>query len=169
MLKYIGFILASLLWIQSANAAISSGGRTYDGIKKIIINRNIRCPNYCTTISKYSREYNVPAQLIVSIIHNESAFNPKAVSPKGAKGLMQLMDINSKAAQINPFDPHENIRAGTALFARLMKRYNNVELALAAYNAGEGNVAKYGGVPPFPETKQYIKRVLAHYKKMRPI
>ncbi|WP_241212148.1 lytic transglycosylase domain-containing protein [Vibrio scophthalmi] len=164
MLKYIGFILASLLWIQSANAAITSGGRTYDGVKKIIIKRNIRCPNYCTTISKYSREYNVPAQLIVSIIHNESAFNPKAVSPKGAKGLMQLMDINSKAAQINPFDPHENIRAGTALFSRLMKRYNNVELALAAYNAGEGNVAKYGGVPPFPETRQYIKKVMAHYK-----
>lgn len=105
----------------------------------------------------------MPEKLIVAIIYYESHFNPKAVSSSGAKGLMQLMDFNSKG--INPFDPNANIQAGTALMARLLKKYNSIELALAAYNAGEGNVAKYNGVPPFPETQRYIQNVLRHYKR----
>ncbi|EPW6985801.1 lytic transglycosylase domain-containing protein [Vibrio parahaemolyticus] len=124
----------------------------------------ITCLRYCQEIKTHSKAYNVPEKLIVAIIYHESHFNNKAVSNCGAKGLMQLMDFNSKG--INPFDPNANIQTGTALIARLLKKYNSVELALAAYNAGEGNVAKYKGVPPFPETQQYIKKVLRHYKKI---
>lgn len=148
----------------SSHAAIAQGERIYKGWSSSY-NRplSVSCPKYCDAVASYSKIYGVPEKLIIAIIQNESAFNSKAVSPKGAKGLMQLMDINSRAANINPFNPNENIRAGTALFSRLLKQYDSIELALAAYNAGEGNVAKYGGIPPFPETKQYIQRVMRHY------
>ncbi|WP_234498180.1 lytic transglycosylase domain-containing protein [Vibrio maritimus] len=119
------------------------------------------CAKYCDLIKNASIKHRVPKNLIISVIRVESAFNPNAVSHKGAKGLMQLMDINS--TNINPFNPGDNISRGTALLSRLIKKYNNLELALAAYNAGEGNVTKYGGVPPFKETQRYVKKVLQHY------
>ena len=157
-------ILLLILVSATSYAGVTQGNRIYQGWSSSYTRPlPTNCPAFCDTVARYSNIYGVPEKLIIAIIHNESAFNPKAISPKGAKGLMQLMDINSRAAKINPFNPDENIRAGTALFARLLKRYDNVELALAAYNAGEGNVAKYGGIPPFPETRQYVKRVMTHY------
>lgn len=122
----------------------------------------LTCVRYCQFIKTHSQTFNVPESLIIAIIHHESRFNHKAVSPKGAKGLMQLMDINSVG--IDPFNPDENIQAGTRLMARLLNKYNDTRLALAAYNAGEGNVAKYNGIPPFPETQQYVQNVLRHYQ-----
>lgn len=125
------------------------------------------CPSYCHYIDMASDKHQVPKNLIISIIKAESNFNPNAVSPKGAKGLMQLMDINSQA--IDPFNPSENIDGGTELLARLIRQYEDIELALAAYNAGQGNVAKYGGVPPFKETKQYIAKVMVNYRHLNEI
>ena len=123
-------------------------------------------PRFYDLVSRYTRQYNVPAALILGIIKAESNFNPNAVSYKGAKGLMQLMDSNSGHWQINPFLPEQNIKVGTAMMARLLKMYQgNIDMALAAYNAGEGTVRKYRGIPPYKETQQYIKRVKQNMKQ----
>ena len=116
---------------------------------------------YETSIVEHSRRQQVAADLVRAVIQVESAFNPVAVSSKGAMGLMQLMPATAVELGVaNPFDPDQNIRGGVQYLRRLLDRYNgNVELALAAYNAGMGNVEKYGDVPPFKETKQYVKKI----------
>ena len=113
------------------------------------------------SITEHARRQQVAADLVRAVIQVESAFNPVAVSSKGAMGLMQLMPATARELGVgNPFDPDQNIRGGVAYLRRLLDRYNgNVELALAAYNAGMGNVEKYGDVPPFKETKNYVKKV----------
>lgn len=123
---------------------------------------------YAPLIEKYAKEANLEPKLISLIIKFESNFNHKIVSPKGAKGLMQLMDSVSETYGIqDPFEPEENIKAGVAYFASLMKRYNNdTRLALAAYNAGPGAVAKYKGVPPYKETQNYVANILLSYNKL---
>ncbi|MEK0271898.1 lytic transglycosylase domain-containing protein [Vibrio vulnificus] len=149
----------------SLHASILPGERIYQGWTSTYTRATYQgCPSFCDSITRYSQVYGVPEKLVISVIHHESNFNPNAVSPKGAKGLMQLMDINSQAAQINPFDPDENIHTGTKLLSRLIRKYDNVELALAAYNAGEGNVDKYQGIPPFKETQRYIRDVMRTFE-----
>src|SRR5688500_1876686 len=114
------------------------------------------------SIVQHSRQHKVAADLVRAVIQVESAFNPVAVSTKGAMGLMQLMPATATELGVgNPFDPDQNIRGGVKYLRQLLDRYNgNVELALAAYNAGIGNVAKYGDVvPPFKETKNYVKKI----------
>ena len=100
------------------------------------------------------------------MIKTESNFNSKAISPKGAKGLMQLMPATARAYDVSdPFDPYDNIEGGTRYMRYLLMMFNgNVSLSLAAYNAGEHKVLIYkGNVPPFSETKSYINRVLTYY------
>lgn len=105
--------------------------------------------------------------LIKAIIHTESGFNPGALSKPGAQGLMQLMPATAGMyGVVNAFSPNENINAGTKHIKYLIDRYKDLELALAAYNAGEGNVKKYGGIPPFAETQDYVKRVLSRYRNL---
>ncbi|MFP4650657.1 MAG: lytic transglycosylase domain-containing protein [Desulfobacterales bacterium] len=124
---------------------------------------------YEDIIRDISRKTGVRPELVKAVIRVESAFNPAAVSPKGARGLMQLMPVQSRAYDIrDPFDPEENISAGTRHLEKLIRRYDgNLNLSLAAYNAGARAVDHYNGIPPYMETRQYVQKVLLHYKKYR--
>lgn len=121
---------------------------------------------FSTALSRISSEHGVPPKLVQAIIQVESEGNPKAVSRKGAMGLMQLMPSVLKAYQVeDPFDPLANVEAGVRHLKYLLQEFSgNLSLALAAYNAGPGTVRKYGGIPPFPETHKYLFRVLRHYE-----
>ncbi len=117
-------------------------------------------------ISSLCSEYGVDRSLVKAIIHAESGYNPNAVSPKGAKGLMQLMPKTARGLKVsNSFDPKDNIRGGIKYLRFLLDTFKgDVTLALAAYNAGLSRVAQYGGVPPFEETRNYISRVLSYQR-----
>ncbi|MBS4198687.1 lytic transglycosylase domain-containing protein [Bacillus sp. FJAT-49732] len=112
-------------------------------------------------IQKASEVYNLPAKLIKSIIKHESNFNSTAVSHAGASGLMQLMPQTAKGLGVNDiFDPLQNVMGGSKYLRNMLDKYDgNLVLALAAYNAGPGNVDKYGGIPPFKETQNYVRKV----------
>jgi len=107
----------------------------------------------------------VPPALVSAVITQESGGDPSAVSSAGAMGLMQLMPGTANAYGVtNPFDPYQNVAGGVAYLHDLLQRYHgNVALALAAYNAGSGAVAKYGGIPPYAETRGYVQNVTALY------
>lgn len=113
-----------------------------------------------------SEKYNVDVKLLKAIAHAESNFNPNATSSSGAMGVMQLMPSTAKSLGItDAYNAYDNIMGGAKVIAEHLANYNgDISLALAAYNAGSGNVAKYGGVPPFTETQNYIKKVLAYYE-----
>jgi soluble lytic murein transglycosylase-like protein len=120
-----------------------------------------KATQYDALIEKYAGDYRLDPHLIRSIIATESGFNPKAVSPKGARGLMQLMP--STAAQLgvkNSFDPEQNIQGGIKHFRSLLDNFNNdFTLSLAAYNAGENRVQRLGRVPEIRETREYVQSV----------
>lgn len=108
-----------------------------------------------------AEQYNVPKTLVKAIAKAESDFNPNATSGSGAQGLMQLMPATARELGVtDAYDPYQNVMGGTKYISQLLDKYDgNVTLALAAYNAGSGNVAKYGGVPPFKETQNYVVKV----------
>jgi len=122
---------------------------------------------YEPEIWKASQRYSVDYNLVRAVIKAESNFNPKAVSRAGAKGLMQLMPQTASILQVNDsFHPEENIDGGVRYLRYLLNLYNdNLQLALAAYNAGEKAVFKYRGIPPYQETQTYVQRVLGYYQK----
>lgn len=106
--------------------------------------------------------------LLKAIAKVESSFNPKAISPKGALGLMQLMPETAELVGVeNPFDPLENLKGGALYLKKLLEEFGDLELALAAYNAGPEKVRAYGGIPPYPETQAYVKNVLYLYTLYR--
>ncbi|MEA5113818.1 MAG: lytic transglycosylase domain-containing protein [Geobacteraceae bacterium] len=117
-------------------------------------------------IASLCSEYGVDRSLVKAVIHAESGYNPNAVSPKGAKGLMQLMPKTAQGLKVsNSFDPKDNIRGGIKYLRFLLDTFKgDVTLTLAAYNAGLSRVSQYGGVPPYEETRNYISRVLSYQK-----
>ena len=120
---------------------------------------------YSGVVAEAAAQYAVPERLIWAVIRVESKFDHRAVSPKGARGLMQLMPQTAKMLGIrNVFDPRENIKGGTRHLRAMIERFPyDMHLAVAAYNAGEKAVLDYRGVPPFPETRDYVIRVLQLY------
>ncbi|MCH7353663.1 lytic transglycosylase domain-containing protein [Acinetobacter sp. NIPH 1958] len=119
-------------------------------------------------IRQAAQQHGISEGLIKAVMHTESGFNINARSPVGAQGLMQLMPATARRFNVNnAYDPQQNIFGGAKYLSWLLKRFNgNTQLAIAAYNAGEGNVDKYGGIPPFRETQDYVRRVTSRYQNL---
>jgi len=119
---------------------------------------------YEAEIARCADDHGVDSALVKAVIKAESNYDNRAISRAGAQGLMQLMPATSKMRNVdNPFNPEQNIDGGVRHLKHLLSTFGDTKLALAAYNAGENAVRKYKGVPPFPETKNYVSTVLSHY------
>ncbi len=147
--------------IEPLNAVMEDVPPQVRGFQKEII--------FQTAIEEAAERYQLDPALIKAIIMAESGFNPNAVSKRGAQGLMQLMPRTARSLGVeDSFNPEANIHAGSEYLKRLLNRFDgNLELALAAYNAGSRNVKEYKGVPPFAATQFYIKKVLGFYDRYK--
>ena len=128
-----------------------------------------RHDRYDDHIRQAAALYQIPEELVRAVIKVESDFDPRAVSPANARGLMQLIpETADRMLVTDVFDPRQNIFGGVRYLRVLANLFNgDIELTLAGYNAGEGAVIRYGGIPPFPETVDYVKRVLSYYREYR--
>ncbi len=185
LLIYILFLSISVITQNSYSyeSITSSGVKKLPSNKSVLINNkppkalpthktivNNKCSDkgkYGAIIARASTLYGVDADLIYAVISAESCFNPKAVSLKGAQGLMQLMPFTAKRFGVtNSFDPMQNISGGVQYLRFLLNRFKgSIKLTVAAYNAGEGAVERYGGIPPYKETRLYVNKVLKEYGK----
>lgn len=138
--------------------------------KRVIFDRKLGedISKYDHLIKKASEKYSVDPALIKAVIKAESNFNHRAVSKKGARGLMQLMPATASSLQVqDSFHPESNIEGGVRYLRYLLNYFGNLHLAIAAYNAGENAVIRYGGIPPYRETQTYVRRVLSYLDKFR--
>ena len=129
----------------------------------------LRPEAYTALVEAVASQVGIDRALILAVMHAESGFNPKAVSPKGAQGLMQLMPAVAKEMGVqSPFDPEQNIAGGARYLAILKERFSgDLRLTLAAYNAGPAAVDRYKGIPPYSETQEYVRRVVDLYSRYR--
>ena len=155
--------------VHFTNAPTSTDYKLYMKERKQRIQQTINTKKYDAIIKKAQKKYGVEFSLIKAVIQVESGFNPKAVSKKGAKGLMQIMPDNYRNLLVkDPFNPSENIMGGTLYLQRLLKRYKyKLPLALAAYNAGPQAVDKYKRIPPYEETQNYVRKVMKTYSRYK--
>lgn len=150
--------------VEEITAKIEQYTKDYTG-KESFENFLSGAEKYRTEISKAAQKYELPEKLIAAVMKQESNFNASAVSSAGASGLMQLMPSTAKYLGVNDrFDPEQNIMGGAKYLRQMLDQFdNNLSTALAAYNAGPGNVRKYDGIPPFKETQNYVKKVLNYF------
>ena len=140
-------------WGANEAAVPASGSRNKNSYDSLIIASALR--------------HGVDPALMKAMMHTESGFNPNARSPVGAQGLMQLMPATARRFGVyNAWNPAENIEGAAKYLKFLQGRFGNIQHVIASYNAGEGNVAKYGGIPPFRETRDYVQRVLSRYNNL---
>lgn len=138
------------------NLTKGSISKDFDSTDNLAINTS----RYDREITQLAQSYDVDPALVKAVIHAESHFNPHAVSRVGAQGLMQLMPQTAAMYQVsNPYNPQENISAGCRHLQYLMGKFDSLDLVLAAYNAGEGTVNQYNGIPPYSETRNYVRKV----------
>ena len=156
--------------LSDPNYRLIRSSQANHGAGTILAGRNrqffrINPKAYDNLIARMAKAHDVDGGLIKAVIFVESKFNPYATSSKGAAGLMQLMPATADEYGVdNVFDPAQNIEAGVLHLKYLLNRYRNKKLAIAAYNAGQTNVDRYQGIPPYSETRNYVKRVLRYSK-----
>src|SRR4051812_21846657 len=166
-----GLMLGMFGMVLPHHAPKSSGLKQLEGV--VSVSEDYRAVPatiaYNNAIAEAADRYGLDPNLIRAIIHAESAFNPFAVSSAGALGLMQLMPQMAEEMDVSdPFDPRQNILGGSRYLRDLLDRHHgNVDLAVASYNAGPGAVARYGGIPPYRETRNYVKTVNHFIKTAR--
>ena len=155
--------------VHFTNVPTSSDYKLYIKEKPKKALRGLSTKKYDDIIKKAQKKYGVEFFLIKAVIKVESGFNPKAVSKKGAKGLMQIMPDNFKALFVkDPFNPSQNIMGGTLYLQRLLRRYEyKLPLVLAAYNAGPKAVDKHKRIPPYKETQDYVRKVMKTYSQYK--
>jgi soluble lytic murein transglycosylase-like protein len=157
-----------LRWRDKNQVARSPKLRPLRSTKALAAKRRL----YSPVIEEAARSYQLDSALLHAVITAESAYNPQAVSRKGAAGLMQLMPTTAERYGVKDlYDPHENVYGGARYLRDLLDLFNHdLSLAVAAYNAGEGAVMQYGNrIPPYAETQQYVSRVLEYYQRYRTI
>ena len=161
--------------IESRFQSLMSYGAKPDSDFQKILDKSINKPTETSRneinelIDKYAEKNGLDSDFVKAVVKQESGFNPNATSKCGAMGLMQLMPATAEGLGVtNAYDAEQNIMGGTKYLKGLMDRFdNNKSLALAAYNAGPNAVKKYGGIPPYMETQNYVKNVLSSYDKMK--
>lgn len=172
-------LLSLIIGLSSASLAMANPGRAggFDAPDQTEsryaawLSENEAEARYMDIIIDAADQYGVDPALITAIIKAESQFNPRAVSHRGARGLMQLMPGTARAMGVkNSFDPEHNIQGGTKYMKQLLNEFDGkIKLALAAYNAGSRNVRKYQGVPPYKVTRNYIRKVFLYYETYKDI